>query len=153
MPSKWTPAQRAEAVALLRDGVGVREVERRTGIARTTVSEWGQAEGIEVAGAAQTANAVNGGRIRWATRRGEIADRMGDLIVALLDDVETATVPRDRKDLAVTAAILIEKAQLVSGGATTRHEQLDADRRRARVEALADELAERRAASDGTTGG
>lgn len=153
MPSKWSAEHREQALALLRDGAGVREVERRTGVPRSTLSAWAQAAGVQVAGAEQTAAATNGARIRWAHRRAEIADRMGDLIVGLLDGIETTEAPRDKKDLAVTAAVLVEKAQLVSGGATSRGEVLDEQRRRERVAALEDELAQRRAAKDGTTGG
>jgi hypothetical protein len=50
-------------------------------------------------------------------------------------------------------AIGVDKAQLLSGGVTSRHEQLDAQRRRQWVEEKADELEQRRRAKDGTTGG
>lgn len=148
----WPPEKRDEVLALLRDGVGVKETSRRTDVPPQTVSRWGQAAGIEVASAAQTEAACEATRLAWAQRRSALADRMGDVIALALDRVEDADDGKAAKDWAVTAAVLVDKAQLVSGGVTSRHEQLDADRRAERVRQLEDELEERRRAKEAAGG-
>jgi hypothetical protein len=69
-------------------------------------------------------------------------------------DVEVVEVPldsptpRDKQALASAAAQLIDRIQLLSGGATSRSEtrQLDPEQARARAAMVRDQLAERRAA-------
>lgn len=153
MPSKWTDEQRAEALQLVRDGVSVRDIEARTGIAKSVVARWARDAGIDSPRAEQTAAATEATKLAWAQRRATLVDRFGEVAEKLLDRIEDDEQARDAKDLMTAAAIAVDKAQLLSGGATSRHEQLDAQRRRDRVEELADELEQRRRVKDGTTGG
>jgi hypothetical protein len=152
--AKWSDEQREAALALLRDGVGTQETARQTGIPAQTLSRWSKAEGIVSPNAEQTASANESVRLAWAQRRGALTDRLGSIIEGLLDRVEEDGTPaKDVRDYVWSAAVLTDKAQLLSGSATSRHEVLDAQRRRERVERMQDELAGRRAAKDGTTGG
>ncbi|HKN57148.1 MAG TPA: hypothetical protein VJX66_31980 [Amycolatopsis sp.] len=152
MASSHTAEQRAAALALLRDGVGVRETERQTGIPRSTLSQWATEAGIVNPRATQTANAVAATRLAWTQRRGALVDKVGESAEALLERLVGEADAADVKHLSVAFGVLVDKAQLLSGAATSRHEVLDAQRRRNRVEEMADELAARRAAKDGTTG-
>jgi hypothetical protein len=101
--------------------------------------------------AAQTEAAHEGVRLAWAQRRSTLVDRFGEIAELLLDRIKADD--SDPRGNATALGILVDKAQLLSGSATSRHEVLDAQRRRERVEQLQDELAERRATKDGTTGG
>jgi hypothetical protein len=149
---RWSDEDRERALQMLRDGVGTNEVARRTGIAKSAISRWSTAAGIVTARAAQTEAAHEGVKLAWAKRRGELTDRFGEVAATMLDKA-TGGDSADAKNFMTAAAIAVDKAQLLSGGVTSRHEQLDAERRRERVEQLQDELAERRATKDGTTGG
>lgn len=68
-------------------------------------------------------------RATMADRSGTVASRILDMCAAHLDELEPRNT-RDLKDLATTAAILIDKAQLLDGHATSRHEMVEADRER-----------------------
>ena len=157
MASTTYPAEtRDQVLQLLRDGEGVREAARRTGVTKSVVSRWAQAAGIVVAGADQTAAATEAVKLGWAKRKGELTDQAGDMAAVALERFQAETNARDAQAHATAFAILVDKAQLLSGGVTSRHEQMGLDRQRERVQAMKDEVAERRdakAAKDGTTGG
>lgn len=153
MPSKFTDAQHDQALTLVREGVGYREITRRTGVARSTISTWARAAGIDTEKADQVAAAAEANRVGWHKRRGELIDRFGDLAELMLERTEACNESADAKNLITAAAIAVDKAQLLSGGATSRYEQVGLDKQRERVRAMQDELAERRAAKDGTAGG
>lgn len=152
MPSKFTDEQRKQALELVREGVGYREITRRTGVSRSTISTWAREAGIDTEKADQVAAAAEANRVGWHKRRGELIDRFGDLAELMLERTEACNESADAKNLITAAAIAVDKAQLLSGSATSRHEVMDAQRRRERVGHLRDELAERRQAKDGTTG-
>jgi len=150
--AQWSPEQREIALGLLRAGNALADVHRRTEIPKQTLSRWAHEADIHPPGAEQAEAAANATRIVWAKRREQLIDRFGDVAAALLDRLEDSSA-QDVRHLVWSAAVSVDKAQLLSGGVTSRHEQLDAQRRRGRVEEIADELSQRRAAKDGTTGG
>lgn len=152
MATTWTPEQRAEALQMLRDEIGTQETSRRTGIPPGTLSRWAKTAGIVSPNAAQTAGANEAVRLAWTKRRGDLVDQLGQVAAELLEKARSAD-PRDAQSLMTAVAIGVDKAQLLSGSATSRHEVLDAQRRRERVAQMQDELAVRRQAKDGTTGG
>lgn len=149
----WTAEQREVAVGLLRAGTPFADVHRRTGVPKPTLSRWAREADVQPAGAEQVEAAANATKIAWSQRRASLVDDLGEAAVALLEKTLDASDGPDARGWATAVAILVDKAQLLSGGVTSRHEQLDAERRRERVEHLADELEERRRAKDGTTGG
>jgi hypothetical protein len=149
--ARWSEAKRSEALQLLRDQVGTQETARRTGVPAPTLSRWAAAEGIESPNAERTASANEATRLAWVQRRGQLVDRLGDVSAELLEKARNADA-REAQAFMTAVAIGVDKAQLLSGSATSRHEVLDAQRRRERVDRLQDELAERRTAKDGTTG-
>lgn len=82
--------------------------------------------------------------MRWAERRAVMVEEIGATAHMALQQCVNATAKgygRDAKDFATTLAILVDKAQLLSGDATSRHDVTDPRRRLA---AMQDELAERR---------
>lgn len=145
MPT-WPAQTRSDAVALLRDGVGTREVARRLSVPHPTLSRWAKAAGLEPERDARAREAHAAVRQAWAQRRLDLVDQLGEATVTLLERTLTATDGPDARGWATALAILVDKAQLLSGQATSRHEVFDAERRRQHVLALADELAQRRQA-------
>lgn len=153
MPTaQWSADKREEVLALLRGQIGTREVARRTGVPVQTVSRWAKAAGLEAVNAEQVAAATDATRIAWAQRKAQLVDDLGEVAAELLSKARDAA-GREAQAYMTAVAIGVDKAQLLSGGVTSRHEQLDAQRRRERVVGLGDELEARRAAKDGTTGG
>lgn len=142
---RWSDEDKTTALDMLRDGVGTREVSRRTGVSSSCLSRWAKAAGIVVDRAAQTTEATEATKLKWAQRRDLLVDRFGEVAQQLLDRaVADDTDPGDTRHLIWSAAVSVDKAQVLSGGVTSRHEILDAQRRRSRVEEIADELAARR---------
>jgi transcriptional regulator with XRE-family HTH domain len=149
----WTPEQQAEALDLIRDGLSYRKVSDRTGVAISTLSKWANEAGITSPRAAQVAAATDATKVAWAQRRTALVDRFGEVAAQLLDRVVDDSDASDAKNLMTAAAIAVDKAQLLSGGVTSRSEQVGLERQRERVLAMRDELADRRELKDGTTGG
>jgi transposase-like protein len=128
----YTDDQRAEAVDLYLQH-GLADTHHRTGIPRATLRLWLQKAGHDPADVAvhtgqKTQAANQATRERWETLRLTMADRSGDIASKLLEIVADnldELKPRnagDAKHLATAAAILIDKAQLLTGGATSRPE-------------------------------
>lgn len=142
---------RAEVLAAVQAGTSYRQITADLGVPQGTIAMWVRKAGIVVAGAAQVEAATNARRIAWQQRRATLVDRLGEVAAVLLDKAEAAEA-RDAQAFMTAVAIGVDKAQLLSGGVTSRHEQLDAERRRERVGHLRDELEDRRQAKTGTTG-
>lgn len=64
--------------------------------------------------------------------------------VEIVEVTEPSAPASDKRNLAVSAAILIDKSQLLSGEATSRNEDLTPEERRDRLRQIRDELEERR---------
>jgi len=119
---RYTEAQRTEAVNLALELEDVAEAARRLDISRQLLHQWLQKAGLTVNTANREAN-IQAARMRWEERRQAMTDRLGYLAGRALDALEgnlEADEIRNTKDLATTAAILIDKAQLLSGSATSR---------------------------------
>lgn len=128
MARTYTDEQRAEGVALCLE-VGMAEAHNRTGIPKPTLSRWLTPEQqTEMAERFQqkTAAATEASRQHWAELRAVMVDEAGDVAQRLLRLIADHTgdlapsSPRDAKDLATAMAILVDKAQLLSGDATSR---------------------------------
>lgn len=136
----YTDDQKAQAVATYVETGNLHEGARSCGAAPNTVKTWAINAGhdpsqIGAHAAAKTAAANEATRRRWETLRTTMADRSGDLaakLLELLDEHVTDLVPEtaaDAKNLATAAAILIDKAQLLDGHATSRTEATINDQR------------------------
>lgn len=129
-----------------------------------------------------TAHTAEANRRRWVDEKDRIASRLIGLADRLIDEVtaphemidikvlgggkdsaatvETvrtqipSPVPADKQRLVTSAAIVLDKLLLLSGEATSRSEQIGADRDALteRAKQLRDELAERRAAAASAAG-
>lgn len=132
---KWSDTDRAHALDLLRNGNTL--AETRTALQTTlgddapsisTLSRWASAEGIEVTQRqeAKTREATEAAKRKWAEVRAEIADQSGDaarrLLAVISDAIDSGdlaiTTARDAKDAATAMGILIDKAQVLTGGAS-----------------------------------
>jgi transposase-like protein len=117
----YTDAERAEALALY-ESEGPSAVQAKLGIAKATVAGWAKRTGTRTVRNERTAAAVEAARLSWEERRGDLVHRMGEVAERALEraDLEVRTgSANDAKNLATTMAILVDKAQLLSGGATT----------------------------------
>jgi transposase-like protein len=125
----YTAAEKAEALELYRtDGPTI--VEERLGIPKGTVSEWGKAAGIQTVRTEQTAAATETARVEWEHRRVALAHRMGAVAERALERSQEAIdagKARDAQTYATTMAILADKAQLLTGAATSRSEHITSD--------------------------
>lgn len=120
--AKWTPEQRAEALELYVE-LGPAAASARTGIPVGTIASWAHRNGVQTRCIETTAARVEHSRLRWAERRADLAERIGAVAEKALDQTEHALDEGDRKakDFALTMAVLVDKAQLLSGEATARH--------------------------------
>lgn len=150
--AKLPDETRERVIVLLREQRPYRDIAEQTGVALGTISKIAGQEGIESPGAAQTEAAAQATKLAWAQRKGMLIDALGQAAAELLEKTRHAPA-REAQAYMTAVAIGVDKAQLLSGGVTSRHEQLDAQRRRQWVEEKADELEQRRRAKDGTTGG
>lgn len=146
----WTDEQKQRALAIYAEH-GPREAARETGIPLSTVGTWAKAAGVTF-NAERTARATEVRQMRWAERRANLTDLFGQAAEELVEKARTAEDAGDAKQLMLAAAIGVDKAQLLSGGVTSRHEQLDAERRQARISEMFDELEQRRQAKNAGSG-
>lgn len=138
----YTPEQREEALRLYMEH-GPAEVERRTGIRCGTVSQWARRAGktgpranCAAAGAAAT-------RLSWAQRKSEVALLAGEEAEKIVRQMLGTENARQKADLARAFAVMVDKTQLLDGGATGRVEFSESEVR-AGVQRIRDELAARR---------
>lgn len=153
-PGVWADVQAAyEAGRSLRECARIAGCAPNTVTRRATSGDWARPESLTgdvEKRRAQTEAAAAAASRRWALRRIDEADSAGDAaasarkrVVELLAGTDAAML----RAAVVAYGILVDKAQLLSGEATSRVDvgDLTPDERRRRVEHLADELAERRA--------
>lgn len=125
----WSPEQRTNALDQLRNGATLAQTHTDTGIPKSTLSGWARTAGLDLAARseAKTAAATQAAQRKWAERRADLADRIGEGTELALDQAIAflaAGRPRDAKDAATTLGILVDKAQLLAGDATSRSEHL-----------------------------
>jgi transposase-like protein len=122
----YTQEQRAEALALyVSDGLGA--ASRTLNIPQGTIASWAhRTPGIQTLAAEkreQTAAMLEERALHWQARRADLAEQFGaiaDTMLAAAFDYSEAGRPRDVKDSVMAAAIAVDKAQLLTGGATSR---------------------------------
>lgn len=144
----------ARARAAWEAGGSNREVARLIGVSRETVRKRAATEGWQrrdaaVAAAAEERRrnadaATQAARVKWAERRSEEADAAGITAAVARQQIVTALRggdPAMTKAAAVAYGILIDKAQLLAGEATTRHEHVTTDAVDAEIRRLEAELA------------
>lgn len=149
----YPPEERATAVSLYQQ-VGPAEASRQTGIPQRTILEWAKAEGV-IAQANQErtaeARAVNAERVAvaWGDYREQEAAAAGATAnftrQALRRSVE-AGESRAARELAVVYGILIDKAELLSGKATSRIEVWAESQMAVELEEMVNEVRAQRAA-------
>ena len=120
----YTDAERAEAVALCVE-IGMKAAHERLDIPKATMSRWmtpEQREQMAERFRSKTSAATEAHALAWAERRGPLTDKLGRVAELAVDKalelIEVGKL-RDAKDAMVTAAVGIDKAQLLSGDATS----------------------------------
>lgn len=124
--ARYTPAEKSEAVSLYVEH-GLAEAHHRSGIPRASLQRWAEAAGHDLAAisghtAAKTAAAHLAVAQRWQDRRDALKDEFGEVAElalakckALLEAGKTA----EAQKAIVCAAVGVDKAQLLSGDATS----------------------------------
>jgi len=140
----YTPEQKDAALALYREH-GPAEAGRRTGIPGATIRSWAHRSAEDASeGAEQTRAATEAARLSWAQRRAQLTDETGTVAAQMLERIKVSKRSSDARALAQAFSVLIDRAQLLDGGATSRVEVADPEDLAARVRGLRDDLATRR---------
>lgn len=120
---RYDAALKAEVVALAVE-VGPAEAARQHAIKPTTVRSWCSRAGVATVASETTRAATEMRMAKWEERRTAMVHEIGDIASMALARVRTELGEdgklRDAKDAATTMAILVDKAQLLSGGQTAR---------------------------------
>lgn len=163
MPApKVSPEVKAQALALYEEH-GAAEASRRTGVPENTISQWARRAGVTMTRAEKTRAATAQHVATLAERRARLAaDLLDDaekLRLSLWSSCKVhhwgSTSERDRnvvttttefmeheidqptftdqKNILLACAIAIDKSNLLSGEATSRHETLNVDEARRRL--------------------
>lgn len=140
----YTPEQRDEALRLYQ-AHGPAEASLRTGIPRGTISKWASRRGLTCPRSEATRAATDAARLAWASRRGHLADELGDLVAHLVQKARNADAA-DARNLLVAVGIGVEKCELLTGGSTSRVDHSGGGVER--VKQLRDEIAARRRAKE-----
>lgn len=131
-PPKYSDEEKTQALAIYVDS-GPATAATLTGIPSGTIRSWASRRAdLQQLHVQQTALQVAELNARsamtWAETRSEVVRNMAGAAAALSnvihDKIEAENI-RDAKDAALTLAILIDKVQLLTGGATGRHERED----------------------------
>jgi transposase-like protein len=123
MPRRHPPELRAAVLADV-PTLGVSGAARKHGVGKATASRWADEAGIGTIRNEQTAAATEARRVEWEERRTAMIPRIGataDLALTRTTEALEAGNGRNAKDAATTMAILVDKAQLLSGGQTSRY--------------------------------
>lgn len=146
--AQYTPQQKADALVLYAQH-GAAETARRTGIPEGTLMSWAHRNGVQSLAAEQTRAAVEAAKAKWDERKLKMVHEIGSVAQMALAQAEAAVMDgkgRDAKDFATTMAILVDKAQLLSGAATQRTEVADRPAAEERLAELIDLDARRKSA-------
>lgn len=134
MARTYTVEQRKEALTIWAEH-GLLTASEKTGIPQGTIATWTNAAGMrrkpELQGRAAAAIQatiqwnLNQAAEMWAERCAVLVTRLAATTVAALDAVDGAIASgdlRSAKDGMIAFAVAVDKAQLLTGGATGRHE-------------------------------
>lgn len=94
-----------------------------TGASAAAICHWAKEAGVTTQAPAARSKRVVAAQQKWAERRAIIAEKVGELADEALDAARGAIADgssRDARDYASTMATAIDKAQLLTGGATER---------------------------------
>ncbi|QQS25164.1 MAG: hypothetical protein IPM43_01870 [Actinomycetota bacterium] len=129
--TRYLPEQKAEALQLVAS-LGQAEAARISGIPFGTVCSWASRAGLkgpeEFVGRQK---AVAAKRVAFAERRVDLGNRIGDLAAKIADRIDAELETGTRRDyqsirnLSGSLSVLVDKAQLLSGGVTTRTEHVE----------------------------
>lgn len=140
MPVVYSDDQKTLALAAYVE-VGPSEAERRTGVPKNTICAWARKAGLRTT-ASQTRAGRETQRLKWEDRRDGMAHDLGRVAAKAIAMAETAIDNEDGKltQTAITsAAIAIDKAQLLTGGVTNRVEHAGYDEREKEIRQLIDQ--------------
>lgn len=140
MPVAYSDQQKTEAVELY-VSVGPSEAERICGVPKNTICAWARKAGAKTT-ISKTAAGRAAQRVKWEDRRDGMAHDLGRVAAKALAMAEAAIDAEDGKltQTAITsAAIAIDKAQLLTGGATNRVEHAGYEEREKEIRALVDQ--------------
>jgi hypothetical protein len=138
------PDLKAHALAIYVEHGGA-EASRKTGVPAPTIRSWAHRDGVATVAAQNTRAAIAAAQLRWEERRLALADAIGreaEAALGLVDEALGAGDARAAKDAAVTMAILVDKAELLSGGTTNYYERIEPEALERRAKEL-DEVARR----------
>lgn len=128
---QYTEAQRDEALRLLAE-VGKAEASRATGIPAGTIASWGHRNGVTAPSPEQlSAGMAAMAAVRtetWQVRKVALGEKLGTLcekMATKIDERLDEDSLRGVRDLAASIAILVDRAQLLTGGATQRTETVE----------------------------
>ncbi len=119
---RYSEQHKAEVCKLAVELDDVAEAARLRGLPRQTVHRWLSEAGVTVTGQTRSAG-TEAARQRWEERRAAMQHEIGEVAAMALEATRVALAGADlrsAKDAATTMAILVDKAQLLSGGATGR---------------------------------
>lgn len=148
---KYTEEQKREALKLYREH-GAAEAAKRTGIPRGTIAAWANKVGATTERLEKTRKATEAAADRAAKLREDLKldcrDRAVDLIQRMTElhiefvgkdgrreEIDRASAAAC-KDYAVAAGVLIDKAELLDGRATSRQETRNIDQMDREIERL-----------------
>jgi len=149
--SKYTDEQRQIALDIY-EHQGPRAAARATGVSSSTITRWAQQAGIAGRTTEKTREATEGCKRAWAEWRVQLLADLGPAVNDALGQIGRCATSdgQNARYWAITFGTLLDKAQLLSGGATERVDfgSLPADERLARLaqarDGLADELSQAR---------
>lgn len=133
--TRYSQEQKAEALQLLAS-LGPHEASRLTRIPVGTIGSWGHRAGVKAPDnpafpLANRSKAVAAKQVAFAERRADLGNRIGEIAAKIADRIDEELEAGARRDyqairnLSGSLSVLVDKAQLLSGGATTRTEHLE----------------------------
>lgn len=129
MPQPARPAaQRRPYLDQLANGGSATAIAKAAGVTTRTLYRWAKDAGIDVSARhvspPKTMAASEGARRSWAARKAAMADEIGEHAQSALDVCGAMLLVEDvrkAKDAALVLAILVDKAQLLTGADTSRN--------------------------------
>jgi hypothetical protein len=121
---QYTSDQRAEALRILAE-VGLSEAARQTGIPIGTISSWGHRRGVS---APEQPKMAQQAKEAWSVRKVALGEKLGTLcekMAVKIDERLDEDSLRGVRDLAASIAILVDRAQLLTGSVTQRTEVVE----------------------------
>lgn len=146
MRKRYTDEAKAEAIELATT-VGRPEAARRTGIPAGTIGSWLTRAGLSNADPEGRRERIRVAHETWLQRRVELGNEMGVVAALALSEIPDRIARGDElaaQRLASTMSALVDKAQLLSGDATERIEQLGGGSAVETVRVLITDVRERR---------